>query len=108
MANLREISDQVLNLLADEISLDVFEDWSAEYSWNLHRRAGKNVQDLAYQIRGILNAHADDETEQLLRQELAAAIFPFLQAETQLADPSSSLLFAQQSNIEMNEVMPVG
>ena len=107
MANLREISDQVLNLLENEISLDAFEDWSAEYSWNLHQRADDKVQGLAYQIRGILNAHGDDETEDLLRQELATAISPFLQSETQLADTSSPL-FPPQSNIETNEATSVG
>jgi len=98
MANVQEIADQVMRFLADEMPLEALEDWSAEYSWNLHQRAGEVVQDLAYQIRGILNAHADDETDSIIRQELASAVSPFLESATQMGEPSSS--FLTQSNVE--------
>ncbi len=34
MANLHEIFDHVMNLLANEISLEDFEDWTAELDWS--------------------------------------------------------------------------
>ena len=107
MANVKEISDQVMHFLANEISLDAFDDWSAEYSWNIHQRANKEVQQLAYEIRGILNAHADDETEDRLRAELAGAIFPFLESENRVGDSDDSSVPLVQANIETNEATAV-
>jgi hypothetical protein len=105
MANLHEIFDHVMNLLANEISLDDFEDWSAEYSLNIHQQANKDARNLAYQIRGILNAHEDDDSDVVLRGELAQAIFPFLE-EHQVGD--SSALPSMQFNVEENQSAFVG
>jgi hypothetical protein len=100
MANVQEISDQVLQFLAGDMSLDSFEDWSAEYSWNVHLRANEEIQALAYKIRGILNAHENDEDERVLREELATAIFPFQNTENHygIDDPSKFT----QSNVDVN------
>ncbi len=77
MASVCEISDHVADFLANRLSLEQLEDWSAEYSWNIHKRADDEIRELAYQIRAILNAHSDDPTEDGVRQELADAIRPF-------------------------------
>jgi hypothetical protein len=77
MAKIGEIVEQVKALLAGEISLEAFEDWSADYSWDIHRQPNAAAMNLAYQIRGILNAHADDLSDDVVRQELAGAIRPF-------------------------------
>jgi hypothetical protein len=78
MANVCEISDHVADFLADRISLEQLEDWSAEYSWDIHKRADDETRDLAYQIRAILNAHSDDSSENGVRRGLGDAIRPFV------------------------------
>jgi hypothetical protein len=77
MANVHEISDQVAAFLANRLSLEKLEDWSAEYSWNIHERADERTKALAYRVRAILNAYSDDADESSLREELATAILPF-------------------------------
>jgi hypothetical protein len=77
MASVHEISDQIAEFLAGRLSLDQLEDWSAEYSWNIHKRTDKGTQALAYRVRSILNAYFDEVGEKELREELAIAIRPF-------------------------------
>lgn len=74
MASVHEISDQVAAYLANRLSLEQLEDWSAEYSWNIHERADEETKALAYRVRAILNAYSDDADESSLQEELAAAI----------------------------------
>jgi hypothetical protein len=73
----QEALDRIADLLADKISIDEFEDWSASFSWNIHKRADADTQKLAYLIRAILNSHENDETEDQLREQLALAAEPF-------------------------------
>lgn len=77
MASVQEISAQISAFLANRLSLEQFEDWSAEYSWNIHKRADEETQAFAYQVRAILNAYSEDADENLLREELATAVLPF-------------------------------
>lgn len=77
MPSVSEILDQVGEFLAHRLSLEQFEDWSAEYSWNIHQRADHETQALAYRLCAILDAYSEDATEDALRQELATAIRPF-------------------------------
>jgi hypothetical protein len=89
-------------LLADKISIDEFEDWSASFSWNIHKRADAETQKLAYLIRAILNSHEDDETEDQLREHLALAAGPLQEIASeswQMTIVSSSpLLLRDQFN----------
>jgi hypothetical protein len=82
MAGIYEIVQKVEAFLANVLSLQEFEDWSAEFSWDIHKRADANVQDLAYRVRAILNAFSDEESESGLREELAEAVRPFAQPAT--------------------------
>lgn len=100
MTSLHEISERVMSLLAGEMSQEDFEEWSARSSWDTHLQDSEAVRDLSYKIRGILNAHSDDEDDDLMRQELASAIFPFLELETRAGEPSSSP--SLQANVEQN------
>jgi hypothetical protein len=77
MAERREIIETVEAFLDNSLSLQDFEDWSAEFSWDIHKRADPDVQALAYQVRAILNAFSEDDFQDGLRKELAAAIRPF-------------------------------
>ncbi len=77
MASLEEISQHVSGFLANRVSLDEFEDWSASYAWNIHQRADKQTAARARLIQAILDAFEDDDDEAGLRAELENAIHPF-------------------------------
>ncbi len=80
MANVTEISTHVREFLSGGMSLGELEDWAAEYSWNIHKRANQETQQLAYFVHDRVDDFAEgniDET--VFRQELAAAIRPFEQ-----------------------------
>jgi hypothetical protein len=78
MANVQEIKRHIRKFLDDQISLEDFDDWSAEYAWNIHKRDDHKTQDLARSLRAIINAHEDDTDESGLRKELEIAIHPFV------------------------------
>ena len=79
MIRAQDAVDRVQDFLANRISLEDFEDWSASYIHDVHRSEDVQAQKSAHLIRSILNAFEDDETEQGLRQELANAVRPFAQ-----------------------------
>jgi hypothetical protein len=84
MAKLQEIVNRVLSYLAYKDSLDALEGWSASVSWSIHKEeADSPAQRLIYQIRGLLNLHADDGSEDFLKRDLAELIFPFQSVEIQ-------------------------
>jgi hypothetical protein len=70
--------DQVQLFLAGKMSLDAFEDWSASFVHSVYAVENKEHQELATRIRSVLNAFEDEE-EDVLRKELAAAVDPFFQ-----------------------------
>lgn len=83
MPSAQEARKKIEDLLENRISLEEFEDWSASFSWNIHRHTDKEVQAIAYQIRSILNEHSDDATEAAVRQELADAARPFAPCDSE-------------------------
>ena len=76
MASVSEVREKLGELLADQISLDQFEDWFLPYSWNIHKRANHEVQRLVYAIEHTLSEFDEDSTA--LRRELANAAIPFV------------------------------
>jgi hypothetical protein len=108
MASVFEISAQVASFLADRLSLEQLEDWSAEYSWNIHKRADDSTQALAYQVRAILNAYSNDLCEDGLRRELAIAVRPFVQL-ARVSVPTIPLVYGQPSVIAAtaNRELPI-
>jgi hypothetical protein len=78
MASAQEGVNQIRRFLANSLSFEEFEDWSARFSWKIHQTGDLAAQSLAYQIRAILNAHAEDLTEVSVRKDLEAAIRPFV------------------------------
>src|ERR1035441_1889790 len=81
MASVLEIVDRIIELLLGKISFEHFEDWSASSSWNIDAESDSEGRELAYRIRGILNEHADDPTEEAVRQELATVARQFRSVE---------------------------
>jgi hypothetical protein len=104
MASIHEISDQVSAFLANRISLEQLEDWSAEYSWNIHTRADGETQKLVYQIRAILNAYSDESQESVIRQELAAVVRPFAE-QPEILVSSCELMPAKGAEADGNRIV---
>ena len=95
MASASEASNKIAEFLADRISLEQLEDWSASFAWDIHKTGEERVQAIAYQVRAILNEYSDDASEDRIRKELVqlraqieAPNFPF--AENHYGGPSSA------------------
>jgi len=72
MAKASEIRQRLGMLLADQISLDEFEDWFVPYSLNIHLSGDDEAQKLAYEIKGYMFEYAEDSAE--LRAILAGIL----------------------------------
>jgi hypothetical protein len=89
MASAQEAVERVQDYLADRLSLENFEDWSASYMQNIHNSGDASAQSIARMIRSILNAYGDDCSDSAMRQEFEEAIRPFVSfPENRYGDPS--------------------
>ena len=89
MANVPEIREQLMRLLAGEVSLEYFENWFVPYSWNIHKFGDGDAQRFAYAIEHQLSEF--DEDCEALRRGLVEALLPFAQnlvAENHYGNPS--------------------
>jgi hypothetical protein len=86
MASAAEAQKKIADLLANQISLEEFEDWSASFAWNIHKEGDADAQAVAYLIRSILNAHSDDIDESPIREELEQISTPFFSGEPMVGD----------------------
>jgi hypothetical protein len=78
MANVNEIAEQVNSFLVGKLSFDDLENWSAEYSWNIHQRADDETQKLAYLVHSKIADFAGGLLDEpSLRREMASAVRPF-------------------------------
>ena len=76
-----QLREQLVNFLANKSSLDEFEDWFVQNSWNMHKDSDLAAQRLAYAVELRLAEHdaehlpADDfrrELAELLRLPIHA------------------------------------
>jgi hypothetical protein len=67
-----------MQYLANKISLDELEDWSAEAAIDIHNNPDGMARDLVFAIRGLLNEHEDDETPNPLKEALLEAVLVVL------------------------------
>lgn len=66
-----EIRSNLVKYLAGEMSLDDFEDWFAQHSWNMHKDSNQNAQRLASAIELRLAEHSSGHlSEEQLREQL--------------------------------------
>jgi hypothetical protein len=66
-----DLRNELVRLLAQEVSLDNFEDWFVQQSWNIHKVPDLRAQQLAYAIEIRLAEYGNDDlSEAQLRQEL--------------------------------------
>ena len=66
-----QIVRQIKRLLANKISLDDFEDWLVQSSWNMHLDSDSKAQDLVWKIELSL---AEYSSEHLDSKELFAEL----------------------------------
>lgn len=70
-----EIRNAVVNYLAGEQSLDEFEDWLAQRSWNMHLDSDPGAQDLVGKIELALAEYSNGhKSERGLRNELRSLV----------------------------------
>jgi len=53
-----QVRDQLAKYLDDQVSLDDFEDWLVQNSWNMHRDSDQQARDLVAQIELALSEHS--------------------------------------------------
>ena len=71
MVSDRDIRERLLEYLSGELSLDKFEDWIVQHTWNVHQWGSKDTQNLAYSIEAKLAEHSGDHiSEKVLRKHL--------------------------------------
>ena len=66
-----ELRNEIVRLLAEEVSLDNFEDWFVQRSWNMHKDSDLVAQRLAYAVELRLAEHDGGQlSESDLRKQL--------------------------------------
>ena len=69
--SVNEIRERLARYLAKEFSIDDFEDWIAQNTWNVHIQGDADASQLAYAIEGKLAEYSGEAlSEDALRREL--------------------------------------
>ncbi len=73
-----QLRDELIRLLDNEISLDQFDQWFAQESWNIHRSLDALAQRLAYAVELRLAEYDSGHLpEENLRRELLSLMRAF-------------------------------
>lgn len=88
-----------MQYLADRISLEDLEDWSAEASIDNYNNRDDLARRMVYSIRALLNDHEEDESPSGLKEDLLDTILvEFLES---LPSSQSSELYGNRSTEEL-------
>ncbi len=75
MVSSSQIREQVDKYLSGEISLEGFEDWFVQETWNVHRFGSHAAEVLTFAIEEALSEFSSDHiSEQRLKEELASLL----------------------------------
>lgn len=75
MISSRDIRDRLADALLEKSSLDDFEDWLVQHSWNVHKAADFDLLRLVYAIELRLAEHSSGHlSEDALRKELRSLL----------------------------------
>ncbi len=105
-----EIREKISRYLRQEVSLDQFEDWLVQHSWNMHQDSDDDAQKLAASVELRLAERSSGHlNESELREELRSLlnVFP-LRIDFKLVPvsvPDEPKFF--QINKAMDDVLPV-
>lgn len=90
MINSVEIRSHLASLLSGDESLDAFEDWFVQHSWNVHKQGDPEAERLSYWIDLRLAEHSSGHLpEDALLREFRDLLNP---AALNLGANSSSML----------------
>ena len=71
MLSTNEIRSHIVDYIKNENSLEVFEDWFASASWNVHQFGSKDLQALVFDVENRLAEHSGNYVdEKALRHSL--------------------------------------
>jgi hypothetical protein len=100
-----QIRQWLARYLSGEIPLEVFEDWLAQQSWNMHKDSDQRAQELASAIELRLAEHSSGHLDhRALREEL----LPFVTNYTvQVSIGGAPLSLFGSSNVTAQKVVQV-
>jgi hypothetical protein len=105
MVDVQQAVEHVWQFLAEELSLDDFEDWSVSYLADAFRAGDLHAQEIGRVIRSILNAYANDSTEHALRLELAIAVSPFAKSSEENTVGKPSMIAESGASSDINSLV---
>lgn len=104
-----ETRAQLAEYLSDRRSLDEFEDWFVQQSWNMHRDSSADAQRLASQIELVLSEFSDENiTEAALRARLQRLASTYIATFAPVRAPGGSVTYTSNSSVQMSPIaMPI-
>src|SRR5437660_6028691 len=94
-----EIRRWLGRFLSKQISLDQFEDWLVQHSWNMHRDSDESARKLAAAIELRLAEHSSEHLDEVqLRQELAPLLTSYTATVRVGQSESAAAVFADAQN----------
>jgi hypothetical protein len=76
MVSSSQIKEQLAQFLARRISLDTFEDWLVQNTWDIHRSGSIAAESLAFAVEESLSEYSSQHlSERELRSELSTLIY---------------------------------
>ena len=91
------IREKLVQYLVQELSIDEFEDWIVQHTWNVHQVDSGTVQDLASAIEARLAEYSGGHiTEESLRNQLrplAQQYVMMIGPQSPSASSSSEIMF---------------
>jgi hypothetical protein len=98
-----QVRQKLAKYLHEEISLDQFEDWLAQRSWNMHRDSEEAAQKLVSAIELRLAEHSSGHLDS---RELHDELLPFVTSYTATVNfgstdaPEPALFDSQNKNVK--------
>ena len=90
----QDIREKLLAYLSGHLTLDTFEDWIVQNTWDVHKWGSKETQNLAHSIEAKLAEHSGDHiNEDVLRKNLRPLVQEY--GNPQPSTSSSSLITFQ-------------
>jgi hypothetical protein len=83
MVSSSQIREQLANFLVGRISLDAFENWFAQNTWNIHKSGSVAAEDLTFAIEGSLSEFSSSHIDE---RELRAELFQILGSENKVVE----------------------
>ncbi|MGB8989947.1 MAG: hypothetical protein WCC37_25345 [Candidatus Sulfotelmatobacter sp.] len=103
-----QIREKLGRYLRQELSLDQFEDWIAQQSWNMHKDSSESAQKLASAIELRLAEHSNGHLDEpILREELRQFANPPVVRISFGEAARQSLVVAEQSNYVTMSATPL-